>query len=524
MERLDTAHSRLPKGSLWLGGTALLTAFLWLCDMASGVNLYDGAWFLHLLDGVSRGDALYADRFYGVLPLAVWAGVPGVIAVGSQIAVVKALYATSAAAAAVLAAFVARRLGIGLAGQALVVLASIAYLDAPSYSPYKQMAATFQIAAMAALVVWAQSAGPAAARTMLLLAGAAAGLSISSKHTFGAVTLVAVLAVVLICREGRDRRAGARLRDAGIVIVPAVAVPALTLLPVALAGDLGDFWRYAIVKSNYTEYASYSYLDEFEALGDHFGLPPPDWTLFLRHLGSLAAPLALVALLVAFRRKAEWLILASFTVAAIAGNWPRVALPLAIPVCSVAIAWSARELGAGLSSTLRRFALLGAASLLAVSVGLSLLQPGVRAVRDGYGISELEHHAGVPVEPELARAAGSVAGGLARVDQGEDSTLLLSPHASLLYLLSDLRSPTRHDYPLITTFRNGDLAELELSIRAGEIRRVCIGYQGTGRLRPAELESWVRSRLAKGERIAPPGGGPYEHLGCRVYRRSSSGE
>jgi hypothetical protein len=519
-EKAERGLHRVPGWARWLTGTAILALALWACDMASGLNYYDAEWFLQLLDRVGHGDALYSDRFFGVLPLSVWVGLPGVLLIGPQIAIVKGLNALASASAATLAVYAARRLGVGRAGQALVLLASVAYVVVPSYSPYKPMAYAAQVGALAAMAVWIRSSAGQRGNLQLLLAGAAVGVSVASKQTVGALALAACLVVVWLARDGREHALRPRLRDAGVLLAPALAIPALTLVPVLLAGDLDSFWRYAVTKGDYVGHASISYSYAFTVLGDLWGLPPTNLHLFLFYLGPVVAPLALLALAASFRRRGEWLLLAVFTAAAIASSYPRADLWAAIPVLSVALAWSFRQLVADrVASRLAKLAFGAAALLLAATAYATLLRPAYIDVRDGYDIGGIENNAGVPVSPELRRAAGEIGGELAAVDGGENRTFVLSPDAGFIYLVSDVHDPTRQDYPAATTFRNGERAELERRIASGEISRVCLGsYKTWGGLRPAGLESYVRSSLMRGERIGPPGAADFGFLGCRIYR------
>jgi hypothetical protein len=487
--------------------------------MAGGIYAADSDWFLYLLDRVAHGDALYSDRFFGVMPLSVWAGLPGVILIGPQIAVVKGMYAASSAAAATLAAYAARRLGVGRAGQGLVLLASVAYLFMPSYAPYKPMAYAAQVGALAAMSAWLGASGRGGGDRALLLAGVAVGISVASKHTVGALTLAACLLVVWLARGGKEVGARARLRDTGVLLAPAIAIPVLSLVPILIAGDLGDFWRYAITKGEYVERGSVSYLSGFEAIPDVWGLPPSNLHLALFLLGIVATPLALLALAITVRRQGEWLLLASFTAAAILSSYPRADLLIAIPVLSVALAWSIRELaGSRVGLVPARVALGSLALLLAATAYATLLRNVQVDIREGFPIGAIKNHAGVPVPPEEARATGEVGGELAAVDGGENGTFVLSPYAGYLYLASGLTDPTRQDYPYASTFRSGDLQDLERRLASGEIPRVCLGpYKGSGRLRPAALESFVRSHLRRSVRVGPLADTAFGYLGCRIY-------
>ena len=522
-ERLELGRRRVPAWALWLGGTAGLAAAIWICDMGAGIRIGDSNWFLYLLDRVAHGDALYSDRFYGVTPLAVWAGLPGVLLIGPQAAVVKGLNALASAAAATLAAYTARRLGVGRAGQALVLLASVVYTLLPSHTPYKLMAAAAQVGAMAAMAAWIAAGRERSGDAQLLLAGTAIGIAAATKQTVGALTLAACLLVLWLAPRKTELRS--RFGQTGLLLVPAILIPALALVPVAIAGDLGDFWRYAIIKGPYLDRGSTSYLYGFRTVFDLWGFPPAYLHVFLYHLGDFAAPLALLGLVLTIRRTGPWVLLAGFTAAAIVSTYPRPQLVAAVPVFAVALAWSLHQLtGDRIRSGPAKLA-LGATALLMVATGYAtLLRPAVHGIREGYVVGGIEHHAGVLVDPDLARAAGELGGELARADRGENRTFVLTTDAGLLYLVSDVIDPVRDDVPFASAFRSGDRRELKQMMASGEIARVCLGsFKTFGKLRPAGIERYVRSRLIMGERVGPSADTAFGDLGCRIYRSPAAG-
>ena len=200
--------SRRPDGAAgrwapWTVAWAALTALLWLLDMGSGINLADGVWIVQVLDRVGDGDRLYGDVFYHVPPLSVWVALLPALALGSSVALAKALASMVSAALALVAVDAARRLGVGRAAQALVGLASVAYLVLPSLTIYNPLAALFALAALDLVLVWTsagerESPGSRRATWALAAAGAAAGLSIASKHTTGFAALAALVATAVL--------------------------------------------------------------------------------------------------------------------------------------------------------------------------------------------------------------------------------------------------------------------------------------------------------------------------------------
>ncbi len=181
------------------------------------------------------------------------------------------------------------------------------------------------------------------------------------------------------------------------------------LVPVAIAGDLGDFWRYAIVKGPYVERGSYSFLDGFRIVFDLWGFPPVSLHDFLYYLGNFAAPLALLGMVLTIRRASEWVLLAAFMVAAALSTYPRPQFVAAVPVFAVAIAWSLRQLiGDRIWAWPARFA-LGAITLLLVATAYAtVLRPAVHGIREGYRVGGIAHHAGVLLTPGWRPRPGSL--------------------------------------------------------------------------------------------------------------------
>ena len=121
--------------------------------MGGGIRIGDSNWFLYLVDRVAHGDSLYLDRFYGVTPLAVWAGLPGVLLIGAQAAVVKGLTRSGLRELRNPRGLhgPASRSRPGRAGPGAACQRRVHVLPT---TPYKPMAAAAQVGAMAAMAAW----------------------------------------------------------------------------------------------------------------------------------------------------------------------------------------------------------------------------------------------------------------------------------------------------------------------------------------------------------------------------------
>jgi 4-amino-4-deoxy-L-arabinose transferase-like glycosyltransferase len=500
--------------------TCLLAAALWVLDVGHGTDRGDEAWLLQVVSRVGSGDHLYRDVFFGVPPLSVWLGVAATKVFGLDVGVLKALSALIEAATIVVAVAVARRLRVGLAGQALVGLAALVYVQLPSISIYLPLSYLLALLSLLAVVVWQERAAVdrRSARQMLLLAGAAAGLAAASKHTVGAYACVALAVSVIAAppRPGSDLRE--RLLDAGLALSVAVGAFAVTMVPVIAGGDLDAFVTYAIDKGPYVTRGTVSYLDGFDQLADMAALPSLGGVL--RRLAVVGPPLALLAL--AFAAATGWrrelTPVAAFTLAAVAGIFPRADLPHvlpAVPICAIAIAAVLRPVSARAPARRVRSAAALAGLVLAATGGWTLLITPVRALQAGERLSTTPHFHWALASPSRDRAAADVASALSR----PGPTLVLSAFAGYDYLAAGARNPTRFDYPLSTTFRDGDERRLVERIERGDFAAACVGYLDVGgdrRLRPERLVAAVTTRMSRAGRVGSRTG---DHDSCVLYTR-----
>jgi hypothetical protein len=499
--------------------------------MAAGLELTDQAWFQQLLERVGGGEALYGDVFYGVPPLAVWVALPGSLLTGGEVAALKAVNAGLAAATALVAVHCSGRLGVGVAGRALVGAAAVAYLTVPSVTPYNPLASLFLLVALDAAVVWLDASatdgpGSRAARLALACGGTAVGVAACSKQTIGLAALAALLlSVALLGARPRSDLAG-RSRDAGLLLAVAAAAMLLPLAPVALTGSLGDMWAYAFQKSEYVRSASISYLDGLDYLGDLIADPGRDERLLLANVAFVIPPLALIALAAAARRDpGRALLLGFFLLAALIPSLPRAAfyqVGFVIPVAAICLAWALGAVAPGLPRPARIAGLTALGAVLAATLALAQADPILDLHDQEVRASSLPHMSGPAATVATERALDELGDGLAAADGGEGRTMVLGPMAGAAYLVSGIANPTPHDYPLNTAVR-GDHVELIERIERGEIQRVCLAayYQAYDGLAPDELIAYVRASMRPRQRLGVvPGSAP---VACRIYERTPPG-
>src|SRR5262249_35772287 len=220
-------------------------------DLSYGIGTADDSWSLYVFHRVAGGNVLYRDVFYGATPLSVWIGAAATKLLGTQLYVLKALADACSVATALLAARIARQLGVGRVGQVLVAAASLAYLDFPSSNLYTPLAYALQLTSMTALLTWrrrAASGGAGATAASLFCAGLAAGPSVASKQNVGLLAVGALVVSVALLSPPDGSRRRVRVAELGAVLGAAAVGALAPMIPVVLGGALGDFIREDIHK------------------------------------------------------------------------------------------------------------------------------------------------------------------------------------------------------------------------------------------------------------------------------------
>jgi hypothetical protein len=77
-----------------------------------------------------------------------------------------------------------------------------------------------------------------------------------------------------------------------------------------------------------------------------------------------------------------------------------------------------------------------------------------------------------------------------------ESLLILSPDASLYYLISGWKNPTPFDFPLESAFGTSGVKEVITALEQQRIRAVCM-QKIAWPLAPVELERYVESTLRR---------------------------
>ena len=489
---------------------AVLVAGIASClTIAHGDIGWDATFVLQVIARVQNGDVLYRDVFFGVPPLSVHAGRLATAVAGTELAVLKVLVALTLAGSWWAAARIVERTAGNRRFDLPLAVAVVATGVAEPASLYQPLAAMFLIVAIdaAASCVERPSVWSAAA------AGAAAGLSVLSKHTTGTFALGAAVLVCLIATTWP--RFPARAKHVLAMLMAFGACVLAGLIPIVVSGGWPQFVDYAFLnKGTYLQHNGVSFLEGAGAFLASLA-PGPGWNAvaIARSMSMVVPPLFLAALVVlwrapslAFRHRvaATALGLASAATMFPRADVPHVTVAAPAMIATIAVAWAAaRRSGA---YALPRAALAAVAVVVVLFFGVRLTAMAA-AVRDPDRIwSDLPHLHGLVVErarlEELRRAGTAL-----RESARGEPLFLLMPNAGIYYLVSGVKNPTPFDYPLVTAFGRTGERDTIARIERGELSGVC--FREVTAMAPAAIQDAVRKWLEPGEDLGP----------CRIYHR-----
>ena len=482
-----------------------LFALVLLQSIAAGLPPDDEGWMLQVATRVADGDVLYRDVWFNTTPLA-----PGLVSLavavfGSQILVLKVVASAVVAAGGTAVAVIARGLGARWAVAALLA-ATVTLLPGTGVATvYSELAMALAAVVLACVLAWWREERD----RLLVLAGVAAGLSFCAKHSTGALTLLALFALLIAARRG--------LRP--LLLAAAGAVPAV-LLPIAVvvaAGGGPKLYEYGVSsKGRYVDAASLSYFDGLRELGTDVKAAlrsPTDPGAALAAIvqAQFLLPLiAAVALVVAIVRspRAERFTLAAvttFAVVAVLNLVPRasiVHIGYATPLIALAI-WLALHRAAP-----ERFPLWLTFAVLAIVPTLVTLRTAEVIARDNLVSSSLPHFEHIEVQPEILAETTRTADRL-RAARRDGPVFIAAERAGLLYLVAGIENPTPWDYSAASSFGDDGEERLVRDFRSGRIPTVCLGTtQPEDSLLPNVIFAGVRRYGTRGESVGP----------CTLYR------
>jgi 4-amino-4-deoxy-L-arabinose transferase-like glycosyltransferase len=439
---------------------------------------------------------------------------------GVQIAWVKLVVVASFVACLVLTAVAARLLGAGRWATVVLCAAALVFTKPYGIGLYQPLASVLTLAGLAAVLAWEAALATGGSRrrerTLVALAGAAAGLSFATKHNIGIYTLGAVLGAILVLGAGR-RVASALLALGGFAVCAL-----LPLVPVAAQGALDDFYGYGFGDlGTYNEYGSVSYLEgmrgsaaearDLVSAGSLFDAAFPAYQVVLYLLvPAMLAALALAWWRSAGRTRGLVTVVGVFALAAAAGIFPRADpahVAFAAPVLLVAGWYALHLLLPSLPAPWPAVVAVGIAVALVPGVLLRAAWPAVQTTSRDAELSSLPYLRGVLLDPARERGLRRAGEQLAALGE-EGSLFIASDAAGNYYLVSGVQNPTPFDFPLVTAMGPTGEDEVIEAVRAGEIDLVCVGFRRGEILAPLRLLQTVEETMERAPRTRA----------CRVYR------
>ena len=474
-------------------GTA---AAVFLAGLWVPVN-HDEAWFLQVIDRVSRGAVLHRDVFYGAGPLPVWLAWLAVRLSRPQGLVLRALDAVYFATQLAAGGWVLHRAGVGSQVIALVWGAAVA-LAGPSWFASGHYSATANVSvlmAVGAALEWAGGGGYG----WVVVAGAGIGAALASKQSLG-LAAGAGMALVVAAEGG--------VGECAALAAGAAALFGSCLLPLVLAGGFGDYVRQGY--TNKSDYLAAGRITTWEGwctarrlCAGHRGVRRLGLVLnvlaFTVPALLAGATLAGSAVIIQAdgspaRLPAEIGLVLIGVVAA--GMYPRTDVPhvqVMVPIGLIALALIGQSVAVGtgleLPAVMGGLLLGGGAGVTAFAVAVSLDTVHRNRQPAGSVTRAVPHLRGLPVIGYPPDGGPACARDLRRLTDGR--VFLLRPDASLWYLGADLVNPTPYDYPYNTVFGpDGQGCTVE-RIKRGEVTWVCLPGTSDGPMRPHELEEFV---------------------------------
>jgi hypothetical protein len=463
---------RLPARAWAAFGTAAFVSGF-LLDLFAGVNAADETWFLYVMHRITSGSALYRDVWYPAFPLAAWVGAVFTQLLGSEVLVLKAVTTLCFTATFLAVAVTARRFGAKPLHLALILAAMLGFAP-PGYvgpgSLYSPLSFALLAATLAAVVTWLDSEDAEGRRApfMLMLAACSAGLSFSAKQNIGVYAAVALAAVVILAEPRKPRRVAALLARAAGVFAATVGI---TLIPVVVSGNLPALLSDTLTtQGTYVRYAAIGYLAGLQSVYRYAMLSPSFWSVGgLLRIATYAAPLAALPLLVlawARQRDVRYGAVFAFTLAAIAGIFPRadsghVAAALPFVLLALTVAWCAPR--ARLAPALRTAGAALAVALVLARLAFAVAELPHRYATDPLVFGTAPHFVGAAFTSSELQGL-EVSAEAVRTESGSGGVFIVSPRAGYLYLATGLEDPTRYDFPntsaLPTTAEDALVAEL----------------------------------------------------------------
>lgn len=518
---------------------ALLLAGFGLLVSVAHFNLYfgtgwDEVWIVQVLSRLQSGETLYKDIFYSVPPLSLYLALPFVKIIGVELLTVKCTVVLSFTLSFLLVAKILKQLTATHRYTGFLAAAFLLHALPLEGALYQPLANLFHLLALWALLKWEDSTGafiPQSSRGIrwLVILGGVSGLGFTTKQNVGGYTLAITLLLVLLSHFLRAGSITKRIRsgmiDCVIICLTFVLIVCIVLTPVVVSGGTGGLWRQGfLIQREYLQYGSVSYWDGLKSLAAVFSPMPRRLPLrvlifntYQIYLLPLAALLGVITALVmsAARDRKQAIIILGFTLIEVLTIFPRadwMHVVFAVPGLWLAILISWDRLKPRFSQFMARGIEFAAILIVVGGVSFKLAMAIYHVGNGSYVWSALPHFQNKLMLASEEKLLREHAQSLVRESAGA-KILLLIPNASLYYLASGLKNPSRYDFPMAATLGAEGEEEVIRALTERRIQAVCL-QKNHGPIALRTIEQYVETRLQRGADLGF----------CTMYRVPASNE
>ena len=523
----QSCHLRLSKQSQrnWapLAGAALFLAIgLWLSITVRYLS-WDEPWILQVVMRMQAGETLYRDIWYMATPLGVYLTLGMTKLLGIEVWVIKLSVVFSCLYAYLVSVRITRQI-TGVQDYDIFFAAALLLYGLPVTAGLYQPLATLFLLLCFDIIVrwngmwWKHKTPNGRMLAMPVLVGVSAGLCFATKQNIGIYALGASLVALWV--GSNERVTSARMPGVQAntlsnvswyacwlyVLIGFTLVVTVIMLPVLWSGGMEKFLDYGFINQHvYLRLAGISYLDGVQRFLLVFTVRPLI-TMVLEVFESQVVLLPMIAtigllLTLGFIGKSERrqvVVMICFLVASWLSIYPRadlIHIVFATPGFLIAAIYAWHVIKARMAAALARLLSILLWLMVLTGISLKLLVSYRDVTSPAYVWADLPH-----LRYKLLSASEQVsirhqAQWLAAHTAGE-SLLMLSPDASLYYLISGWKNPTPFDFPLESAFGTSGVTEVMSALEQRRIRAVCM-QKIAWPLAPVELERYVESTLRR---------------------------
>jgi hypothetical protein len=500
------------RAAVWAALAVVVFAVTYVLLLGTRADLVDEAWMLWVTKRITSGQRLYSDVYFVSTPLAAWLGAAWALVGGVHLSVLREFEATVFTAELLVALSVARWCRATLPTM-LVFGAAVFAVGSPAtewISLYSAVAIASALVALRLVLAWldrrdddARARGRAWA---LIGAGAACGVSFTSKPNIGLLALAAVVVALVVDRAPTQRGGRPVARDVALTTAGFLVPVVLMGLAVAASGT----WD-AFVSDVFGDKGSYmqvgtSYLDvlgrQLDVIGS--GVTGGERALTMLHAFAVLLPVLIVVVVVVAIVRSQGdarrrvLLFTAFVVAAILSTVPR---PGSNHFAAVAPLLLSATLGVITSARGRELPRRAVRLSVGIIGVLALASLAVIVVHSVAGYTDhlvtrsgFAHFERTAVPKRFEDGATDIRTFARAYTDGE--IFVLREDAGFWYLVTGVHNPLPYDIPEVSDFGADGEHGVISRLAHGEADWVCVkpvSEAGNGVLEPRRIRHWVRT-------------------------------